>query len=87
MAYLQNLRKKITENSEALPAPEVQILGRERCVIAGHKGLYSLSEEEVVVRRRNDRVLVRGRRLRVQEADQTEICICGEVHSLEFIAE
>ena len=86
MAYLQELRKKYSDLSD-LPVSEVQILGRDLCVIAGHKGLYSVRENEIVIRRRDGRVLVRGNGLRVQDADEGEIRLRGEICSVEFLSE
>ncbi|MBQ9370335.1 MAG: hypothetical protein IJU10_04590 [Clostridia bacterium] len=86
MAYLQEFRKKIAEVVGA-PVPEVQILGRTKCIVAGHKGLYSLSEDEVVIRRWDGRLLLRGRGLHVEDADEEEIRIGGEILAVEFAAE
>ena len=87
MAYLQELKRRSSEIAGAFPSSEVQIIGRKKCVIAGHKGLYSLTTEEVVVRRRGDRILVRGAGLRVEDADEGEIRIGGEILSVEFLPE
>jgi len=86
MAYLQELREKFTL-ADGFPASEVQLLGRSRCVVAGHKGLYSISDSEVIVRRRDCRLLILGTGLHVEGADSGEIRIDGEIRAVEFLME
>ena len=87
MAYLQDIRRKIGEKEGLLSFSELHLLNGERCVIAGHKGLYSVGDELIVVRRRVGRVAVRGEGLRVLSADQSEIELSGKIFAVEYLAE
>ena len=87
MAYLSDLYKKLSEKAELFPLPEVHLLGNAGCVIAGHRGLYSLSDEEVIVRRKYDRVRVVGKGLKAESADESEIVLLGEILSVSLLSE
>jgi len=66
-------------------ASEVHVLNGELCVIGGHKGLYSVCSDAVVVRQRRCRVSVSGRDLAVASADESEIYIRGTILSVQYI--
>ena len=87
MAYLQDIRRKIGEKEGLFSFSELHLLNGERCVIAGHKGLYSVAEDLIVVRQRVGRIAVRGAGLRVLSADPCEIELSGKIFAAEYLAE
>jgi len=87
MAYLLELFKKAKSDNELCIGFEVQIIGNEKCAIAGHRGLYSLSDAEVVIRRKKGFVCIRGEGLKLENADEGEIILCGTIFEVCFISE
>ena len=85
MAYFQNIVKELAEKVGVSPFSELHVVNGSYCVLSGHKGLYSISEEEVVVRRRGGRLSVRGAGLRVSAADGGEIVIAGKILSVTYL--
>ena len=83
MAYLSDVRRKLAARDGLFASHEVHVLSGRVCVVAGHKGLYSLSESVVVARVSDGLLAVRGRGLRIDYADGGEICISGEILSVE----
>ena len=87
MAYLQDIRRKISEKEGLFSFSELHLIKGAHCVIAGHKGLYSVGADLIVIRRRGGRIAVRGEGLRVLTADQSEIELSGKIFAVEYLSE
>ena len=61
---------------------EICLRGKRFLVVAGHKGLLSLSQTEVVIRLVKGRVIVLGEGLKVQKMSPSEIYLEGKISSL-----
>ncbi len=53
-------------------------------LIEQHKGLFSYDESCIRVRLADRTLLVNGQSLRISEFSRQDICILGEIQSLEF---
>ena len=83
MAFSEDVKKVFHIGSEGLGGSEICVKGN-LVVISGHKGLLSLSEEEVSVRLHSGRVLLSGKGLAVKMASPSEIYVEGRIDSLLF---
>ena len=84
MAFSEDVKKVFHIGSEGLDGSEICFRGNHLVVISGHKGLLSLSEEEVSIRLRSGRVLLSGKGLAVKMASPSEIYVKGRIDSLLF---
>ena len=87
MAYAEDIKEWIRENSEKHGGSEISLLGKSFAVISGHKGLSSLSSEEVVVRLRKGSVRLLGEEIGVEKASPCEIYLRGAFRSVEFLSD
>ncbi len=63
---------------------EVALYGNSALVVSGHKGLRSLSSEQVVVRVKKGALVIAGSDLAVVKAGPEEIYVSGVIRSLTF---
>ncbi|MBO7389867.1 MAG: YabP/YqfC family sporulation protein [Clostridia bacterium] len=83
MAYLEDIKRIF--GSEKTGECEVLLSGTSALVISGHRGLSSLSEGEIVVRRKRGSLRVAGRALRLLQASPAELYIAGEIRAVEYV--
>ena len=83
MAYLEDIKRIF--GSEKKGECEVLLSGTSALVISGHRGLSSLSEGEIVVRRKRGSLRVAGRALRLLQASPAELYIAGEIRAVEYV--
>ena len=84
MIYAEDLKRIFGENADRLVGSEITIYGSSALVITGHKGLSSLTPEEIVVRRKNGNITVCGQGLRLLKAGPEELYIAGEIRSVSY---
>ena len=82
MAKVADIKGKLAARDGLFATSEVRIVGGRACFIAGHKGLYSVSEGVVVVRMAGGLLSVTGKGLTVDYADGSEISVSGEILSV-----
>lgn len=63
--------------------PIVTVTGRGRMVIENHRGIHSFSETCVCVCTCLGRIVCRGSRLTVEEMDDRELLVTGEIDSVD----
>ena len=83
MAYMDDIKRIF--GSERVGDCEVLLTGSSALVISGHKGLSSLSDEEIVVRRKKGCIRVVGRALRLLQGSPAELYIAGDIRSVECL--
>ena len=83
MAYLEDIKRIF--GSERAGECEVLLSGRSVLVISGHKGLSSLSDEEIVVRTKKASLRISGADLRLVQASPAEVYIAGKIRSVEYV--
>ena len=83
MAYSEDIKSVFKE--DGLSPVEVSLYGSRALVISGHKGLSSISEEEIVVRRKRGSIRVCGSDLKVEKASPDELFLSGEIRVVEFL--
>ena len=83
MAFSEDV-KKLFHREEGRRGSEVCLIDRSLVVISGHKGLLSLSPEEIAVRLPSERLLITGEDLSARRASPTEIYVTGRIRSLSF---
>ena len=86
MAYADDLKDILRKAGEPVGS-EIALYGRDCVVFSGHKGLTSLSSEEVVVRLGKGGVRVVGEELKVEKASPQEIYLRGNILSLSFFSD
>lgn len=84
MAYSEDIKRVFQGGAGLGGGSEIYLLDRSVVVLSGHKGLLSLSPEEVVVRLKEGVVVLSGEELRVQKISPTEVYLQGRVLSLSF---
>ena len=85
MIYAEDLKRIFGETADRFVGSEITIYGSSALVITGHRGLSSLTPEEIVVRRRGGSVTVLGRGLRLLKAGPEELYISGEICSISYL--
>lgn len=65
--------------------PRIILTGRETLLIEQHRGVISYTQERLIVRIRQGRVNVQGHAMQLQEYGQQDLCVNGEIISLEFV--
>lgn len=85
MAFLNDWKNRI--GGEFAPPYEISMLGDALFVLAGHKGLYAISDSEIVARVKGGKLRVFGRGLKVDAVSKEEIYVKGEISGVERIYE
>ena len=81
MAFCEDVKRIFGEDF----GYEVSLFGFSGAVVSGHKGLSSISAEEVVVRLKKGGVRIAGECLCVKKASPTEVYVTGRVRAVEFL--
>ena len=84
MVFFEDADQVFSATKEWAGGWEISLLGGERTVISGHKGLSSFSSQEVIVRLKRGRAVIRGEELRIAKASPSEIFLYGKILSIEF---
>lgn len=84
MIYAEDVKKIFKQKTELFGGAEISVFDSEALVVSGHKGLLSLSSEEVVVRLKTGCLRVLGGGLSVLKASPSEIYLSGAIRALEF---
>ncbi len=87
----QSLRQRFTEALALQPISEgggpQLLLEGDRCLtIRQHCGLLEYSESQIRVAARQYEICVCGRNMLLQAMDGDDICICGQIFSVEYRA-
>ena len=85
MVYSEDVKRIFRERGEELVGCEVSLLGNTALVISGHRGLCSLSPEEIVVRRKRYTLRVTGSDLRLEKASPAELYVSGVIRAIECV--
>ena len=84
MAYSEDLRSRF-HDPNALSVPyEITVYGGSFALISGQKGLFSISDEEIVARLKKGKARVRGSELKVKCASRDEIYVSGKIKGVEI---
>ena len=86
MVFGEDLQRVFGRAKQSFGATEVSVFGIAALVVSGHKGLVSISEEEIVVRLKEGVLKVTGCSLSVKKASPNEIFIIGRIGAVEYPA-
>lgn len=64
--------------------PRIILTGREGLLIEQHRGVIAYTQDQLIVRLQQGRLNVQGHALRLQEYGKQDLCVTGEIISLEF---
>lgn len=81
MVYSEDVREIFRRGMDDLGGREILLLPAG-AVVSGHKGLASLSSQEIGVRLREGIALFSGEGLRLEKASPSEIFISGRIRSV-----
>lgn len=84
MAFFEDITRVFGSLGGLDVRSEISLIGRSCAVISGHKGLCSITSDEVVVRLGKGQVRIAGSDLKVQKASSSEIFVFGGISSVSF---
>ena len=87
MAYLSDIRAQSNDPNALNCAYEINLIGGTFAIISGHKGLYSISEQEIVSRVNCGKIRIYGENLKVKCVSREEIYVIGRIAGVETINE
>ncbi|MCL2631068.1 MAG: YabP/YqfC family sporulation protein [Firmicutes bacterium] len=61
---------------------KVSIFSGKGAFIEGHKGVFSVSEEEIVIKLKKEKVYISGNGLKITEINASEIYIIGKISGI-----
>ena len=65
--------------------PRIILTGNEALLIEQHRGVISYTQDRLIVRLRQGRLNVLGQAMQLQEYGKQDLCVNGEIISLEFV--
>lgn len=65
--------------------PRIILTGNEALLIEQHRGVISYTQDRLIVRMRQGRLNVLGQAMQLQEYGKQDLCVNGEIISLEFV--
>ena len=65
--------------------PRIILTGREMLLIEQHRGVISYTTDRLIVRMQQGRLHVQGHSLLLQAYEKQDLCVSGEIISLEFV--
>ena len=65
--------------------PRIILTGQEALLIEQHRGVISYTQEQLIVRLPQGRLHVQGRGLTLHAYEKQDLCVDGEIISLEFM--
>ena len=79
MAYSEDIKRIFQKGDGLFSGSEITFFTGGATVVSGHKGICSLSSEQVVVRVKNGLLKVVGQGLTLQKASPLEAYISGRI--------
>lgn len=65
--------------------PRIILTDNEALLIEQHRGVISYTQDRLIVRLRQGRLNVLGHAMQLQEYGKQDLCVNGEIISLEFV--
>lgn len=82
---IQKLADAADLSTESLPGvPVVEIAGKERVIIEGHRGVTAYGNERICVRVSYGYIQVKGCGLELARMTREHLVICGKIHCVEL---
>lgn len=90
MKKKSNVKNKITESFDlpkdvVLNVPNIKIIGDSEITIENHKGILEYSKDLLRMNSISGVIKISGSNLQIKEINQDDICINGQIFSIEFI--
>lgn len=69
--------------SDCIGGEKISVVDFSAALIEGHKGIFSYSDEEIIIQMKKSRVVICGASLKIIEINYDEIYIRGELLRIE----
>lgn len=90
MVKRNSIKHKISESLDlpkeiVMDIPNIKVIGDNEITIENHKGILEYSRELLRMNSVSGIIKISGQNLQIKEINQDDICINGQIFSIEFI--